>query len=388
MFGLYFLVKTQAGWYTGHKKISDRRSLMRTIRNILVAALLMALLLPLLGLAEPMLIPGELKREGLPFQTAYPDNPVIPGQSGTTGLPFEGVYAPVILVIDNSPEAHPHWGVMDADLIYQVPNAGLGATKLLALFSDKVPVAAGGSRSARTPFVDVAREWGAAFAFAGHPGDDTNKRISVPDKLRDAGMKFNRRSFNLLGNYDYIERVRGYVSPHNLSVNLKAIQDIALKSGETFTQRPFLFGQADLSAYPSYNTLEVRHYGMTYRKGADKEESYNKFIFDSTAQAYVNETMTGSYVDRDAPDSPILFANIIIQRTRFSNSGQYVLLDHLTGNGAADIFIGGHYIRGGWQRDTLDSRTVYVDDKGQEVMLRPGKTYIILTNEITRVTAE
>ncbi len=57
----------------------------------------------------------------------------------------------------------------DVDVLYQAPNAGKGATKLLALFSDKAPTEARGSRSARTPFVDVARGWGAAFAFVGHP---------------------------------------------------------------------------------------------------------------------------------------------------------------------------------------------------------------------------
>ena len=51
-------------------------------------------------------IAGTLKRNNIPFQAEYPDNPLIPGQSPTTGLPWEGVYAPVLEVIDNAHGAH------------------------------------------------------------------------------------------------------------------------------------------------------------------------------------------------------------------------------------------------------------------------------------------
>ncbi len=90
-------------------------------------------------------------------------------------------------------------------------------------------------------------------------------------------------------------------------------------------------------------------------------------------------------MDRDAPDTPIPFANVIVQRVRFSYSGNYVTLEYLTGNGAAEIFTGGQYIKGGWYKNDLDSRTVFVDEKGEEIKLQRGKTFIILTNATTRV---
>ena len=120
-------------------------------RTTKTLALLLALLFlaPLPAVAQTRELEGVLEREGIPFAQNYPDHPLIPGESPTTGLPWEGTYAPVLLVVDNAEDAHPHWGVKDADVLYQVPNAGKGATKLLALFSDTAPEAAGGSRSAR-----------------------------------------------------------------------------------------------------------------------------------------------------------------------------------------------------------------------------------------------
>lgn len=355
----------------------------RRLASLFLALLMMVSAAP--ALMETSLVEGVIKRDTIPFLTDYPNNPIIPGESGTTGLPFEGVYAPVVMVVDNAPKAHPHWGVLDADVIYQVPNAGAGATKLLALFSDKIPAAAGGSRSARSPFVDVAREWGGGFVFAGYPVFDGKNKASVVDKLKSAQMRNNQTAFNLLGKNDYSGRIKGYESPHNLSVDVKKIQDMLIASGKEITPRPFLFADSLPSGYPAANQVTVRHYGEEYRSGRDNPASWSIFTYDAAQNAYLRKNTAGPYVDRDAPDTPIPFANVIVQRVRFSYSGNYVTLEYLTGNGAADIFTGGQYIKGGWYKKDLDSRTVFVDEKGEEIRLQRGKTFIILTNATTRV---
>ncbi len=357
----------------------------KTIR-LLSLALAFLLAAPLAALGEPEDIRGELERKGIPFQAEYPGNPVIPDESPTTGLPWEGVYAPVVMVIDNAKDAHPHWGVGDADILYQVPNAGAGATKLLALFSDNAPDDAGGSRSARTPFVDVARGWGAAFVYAGTPGDYVSDKANVSLKLRDAGMRRDVLAFNLLGNNDYSRRISGYSSPHNLSVDVARIRELALQNGAVFTPKPFLFADALPEGYPPVSRIEIRHYGETISGDDGNPASFSAFTYDASSKTWHRENAAGPYVDRDAPDAPLPFANVIVQRVQFSYSNPFIQLDHLVGTGAADIFIGGSYIKGGWQRESLDDRTVFVDENGKELSLLRGKTFIILTNDVTRVT--
>ena len=46
------------------------------------------------------------------------------------------------------------------------------------------------------------------------------------------------------------------------------------------------------------------------------------------------------------------------------------------GKGNADIFIGGRYIPGYWIREDVESPTVFLDDKGNELVLTRGKTFI------------
>ena len=360
---------------------------MKTMNKLFALMLAISLLAALPALASDMVpLQGQLERVSIPFQAEYPEHPLILGESPTTGLNWEGVYAPVMVVIDNAEGAHPHWGLKDADILYQVPNAGKGATKLLALFSDTAPQAAGGSRSARTPFVDVARAWGAAFAYAGYPGEGAGAKASVPSKLRDGSMSFRQLSFDLLSNNDFSTRITGYQSPHNLSVNIARIRELALENGAAFIPRPFLFTDERPLGYAPATLIDVRHFGEEASAGRGNAASYATYTYVPEINAYHRENSSGPFIDRDTPGEPIPYANVIVQRVQFSYSNGYIQLNNLTGNGAADINTGGSYIPGGWYRDSLDSRTVYVDDKGLELHLQRGKTFIILTNDASLVS--
>ncbi|MDD4081238.1 MAG: DUF3048 domain-containing protein, partial [Eubacteriales bacterium] len=355
---------------------------MKTMNKLFALLLALALAAALPALAQDTApIEGVLERQDIPFAAEYPENLLIQGESPTTGLKWESVYAPVMMVIDNAEGAHPHWGLKDTDILYQVPNAGKGATKLLALFSDTAPQAAGGSRSARTPFVDVARTWGAAFVYAGYPGEGAGAKASVPSKLREGGMRNRQLSFNLLSNNDFSTRISGYQSPHNLSVDIARVKELALENGAVFTPRPFLFTDEKPQGYAPAGFIDVRHYGEDARAGLGNPASYAAYTYVPELNAYQRENSSGPFVDRDTPGVPIPFANVIVQRVRFSYSNGYIQLNYLTGSGAADIFTGGSYIPGGWSRASLDSRTVFTDDKGFELSLQRGKTFIILTND-------
>lgn len=358
---------------------------MKKLLSFALAALLTVSVGPALAQEAPLTrIEGKLQRSEIALKASYPDNAVIPGVSTTTGLPFEGVYAPVLVVIDNAEAAHPHWGVGEADVMYQVPNAGAGATKLLALFADRAPAQAGGVRSARSPFVQVAIGWGAAFGHAGSAGDEVGDSANVPQLLNDFGYRRDVLKFDLLGNNTYSERIKGYVGPHNLSAHISEIRDIALKAGATFQPRGFLFTDEPQSSGVQAAYIELQHYGND-AKELSNPASASTFTYDEASKGYIRANSSGMYVDRDAPGQPIIYANVIVQRTQLSSVSGYIVTKELVGSGAAEIFTGGKYIAGAWTRAANDSRTVFVDDKGEEIALQRGKTFIIISNDVTTV---
>ena len=86
--------------------------------------------------------------------------------SALTGLP--GRNGPVLAVkIDDTPPAHPQVGVEDADVVYIEQVEG-GLTRLLAIYSGKIPSRIGPVRSARISDIDILAQYGqVAFAFSG-----------------------------------------------------------------------------------------------------------------------------------------------------------------------------------------------------------------------------
>ena len=64
---------------------------------------------------------------------------------------------------------------------------------------------------------------------------------------------------------------------------------------------------------------------------------------------------------------------MIIQRVgyEYTNNSKIMPVMQSVGKGNADIFIGGRYIPGYWVRESIESPTVFLDDKGNENPAHP-----------------
>lgn len=326
---------------------------------------------------------GDTSKNKVNLKKTYADNPVIEGVSSTTGLAASGeAYTPILLVLDNAEDAYPHWGVSQADIIFQIPNAGAGATKLLALFADHYPEGVGGARSARTSMVPIAMAWDAAFAYAGGPELD-NKNADPGKLMSSFGMRASGRAFNLLGGYAH--RVSGIASPHNSSAHVLEIHNELLANGVEFQQRPFLFTDEPRTEGATAEYIEVIHRGDD-KDGRSNHASYATYTYDATLGEYIRTNSSGDYVDRDNGEL-VTFANVIVLRVPFSwNSGYVYLKNHLVGSGVAEIFQNGKYVRGAWFRNSQEERIVFVGPDGEELPMQRGKSFIVVTNENTDVS--
>ena len=150
----------------------------------LVLALVMVLASMSAVFAETT-IKATLKTD-VKIKNKYPENTVPDGIDPVTGEKSSGeAYTPILIVLDNAEDAYPHWGVSEASIIFQIPNSGKGATKLLALYTNKYPEHAGGVRSARITMLPVSNSFDAAFASGGyshsrHPDDHIHLVVAAP----------------------------------------------------------------------------------------------------------------------------------------------------------------------------------------------------------------
>ena len=318
----------------------------------------------------------------IPIRKDYGNNPVVSGVSSTTGLPVSGeAYTPIVMVLDNAEDAHPHWGISQADILFQIPNAGKGATKLLALFADHYPEQAGGARSARATMIPVATAWGAAFAYAGG-ATLKSSYVDVQTLLKKWKMT-GKLSYNLLGN-KYKERVDFIDSPHNLSCHVREIHDYLVSKKVGFSERPFLFTDTPLSRGDDVSAIEIRHYGDA-KEGHDNPASRSRFTYDAARNAYIRSNSSGDFIDRDTGE-PVPFSNVIVLTVQVKWAEGYLYLGkHLVGSGTAQIFQNGKHIEGAWARTSDTGRLVLLDEQGNELEMQRGKSFIVITNDVTEI---
>jgi len=353
------------------------------MKRIFAVLMVLVLLLGSVACAEDMTLIKNTTKNSVKLKKSYADNPVVEGISPTTGLPASGeVFTPIMVVLDNSEAAHPHWGVSQADVIFQVPNAGEGATKLLALFADHYPEQVGGVRSARASMVPVVNAWNAAFAFAGGP-ELKNGNVDPTSLMSKTGMYKAKKVYNLMGAWAH--RVDFVKRPHNSSCHVLDIHEDLIKQGAKFEQRPFLFTDEPRTEGENATYIEVTHRGDD-KKTRPNPASQASYTYNADLGGYIRTNSSGDYKDRDN-DEVLTFANVIVLRVKFKwNSGYLYLTDHLKGSGVAEIFQNGKYVRGAWQRKTSEDRVVFIGPDGKELPMQRGKTFIVVTNDVTEVS--
>jgi hypothetical protein len=343
---------------------------------------LMACLLVSGALAE--ILPATMQR-GMVMPVSRPNNPVIQEVSSTTGLAIDPnrAYAPILMTVDNNQYALPHWGIDDADIMYELPIQSQGWTRLVALFSDKYPQEAGPVRSARVLHLDLNEEWGGAMCHYGQQekeGSDVNV-ASREYGLAKKGLKFDGIAER---NEKYFVRVNYHPAPHNVSLFVdKLYSEEVAPLNYMFTPRPFLFTDEKPAAGRDVNSITITHDG-----NKDTQATYS---YNPERNSYMRSTtVKGAYLDLKGNGTPVEYSNIIVQRTRltYNKSTLAPLLPDVVGSGAAEIFMGGKYIAGSWSRASMRERTIFYDDMGNEIALQRGKSWICLAPESTSINVE
>lgn len=295
-----------------------------------------------------------------------------PAISPTTGLATDKAYRPITVNLDNEEGARPIMGIADADVVYEMPVYFGGYTRYTAVYNDAIPEYVEGVRSARIVHVDLYRDWGGALVYAGVQEDEeTNvydymKRINVYVKF-----DLQKRSGS-----PYFERDSERKSPHNLRFSLREALESELYDIEPEAHSPLYF-DADSPTLGEERALE---FAIGYRKGY-----VPSYLYDEQSRTYTRyynwEPMF------DANGSAVACSNVIVMHVNmyWYNGESDRPVYRLIRGGTCDFFIGGTHFTGTFERERISKNTVYRDEQGNIVQFLPGKTYIQLVDEKTKV---
>jgi hypothetical protein len=260
--------------------------------------------------------------------------------------------------VDNSPAGRPWTGVEDADVVYVEPVEG-GTTRLLAVFSSRLPPSVGPVRSARESDVTVLAAYGRpALAFSGSAPelDATLAGASlVALTPQTAGDAFRRDA------------------DRRLPVNLYADPAALLRAagGATGPRNVgFVFGAAPAGgAATDRRRLSV---GST-AVGLDWDPAGGRWLlsFDGRPATSRDGGRLGA-------------ATVLVQSvaTRASSvrdaAGAVSPVAETVGTGAAEVLRDGRSWTGTWSRSAPDQGTRVVTDDSAPATFAPGPVWVLL----------
>ena len=264
-------------------------------------------------------------------------------------------------MIENAPAARPQTGLQAADIVYEALAEG-GITRFFCLFNDNMPEIAGPVRSLRIYYMMIQKEWDSILVHFGGPSTSGEANIYGKNsdyiKIRINGLK---------GGSKYFWRV-GSKGVHDVRTNLKTIQ--ALYNYTPKERTPWQF-DANTAYAPSDATVTKV---MVPFAGND---NYVWYVYDKAKDVLVRYMSKKEFTDA-ATKKPIEVKNLIVQYVKYRslNEGKGRQGITQTGTGEAEYIIGGKHIKGTWERKDLESQTIYKDETGKEIVLRPGNTWV------------
>ncbi|ERI95678.1 hypothetical protein HMPREF1982_00051 [Clostridiales bacterium oral taxon 876 str. F0540] len=261
---------------------------------------------------------------------------------------------PFMAIIENSNDARPQSGLVDADIVYETMAEG-GIPRFIALFQKNTPEKIGPIRSARAYFLNISREYNLPFAHCGYSEEAEN--MIKKDNL----MTLNE--FTYTGFY---WRDNERKAPHNLYSSAKRLREVISNRGYTdkATNKPKFnkdFWLSDNSSKASSILLKLNKYYSTsyiyrdgkYYKAMNEEASFNK-----------------------EDKRPIAVTNVVVQTTNIKLQKDNQHLDiTLVGEGTGYVFSNGKYTKMTWSRKDITSPTILKDENGLDIPLNPGNTW-------------
>ncbi len=276
------------------------------------------------------------------------------------------------IMIENSIDARPQAGLTDAGVVFEAIAEG-GITRFLALFQVGQPEYIGPIRSARPYYVQWAAGFRASYVHSGGSGEALNL-------IRSIGVKDMDHS-----NYpSYFDRVSNRYAPHNVYTSMERLDNLRGTLGFTTSK----FEPFTRIEQPEPTKLKVKEKTETTPAEASKTLA-NKIEFNissplyNTSYSYNAETNTYARVQAGQPHldersgKQINPSVVVAMVTSFGPHPDGVHSQYtVVGSGKLVVFQNGEVLKGTWSKSSSTASLLFKDDKGKNMELQPGQTWI------------
>lgn len=300
------------------------------------------------------------------------------------GMPVAGgpvKRRPLSVRIDNAPQARPHYGTSEADMMWEFLVEGL-VTRLNAVYQQGNPGTIGPVRSARLSDRYLTPMLRGVLAYSGSTIEETNL---IRFDSRD--HRYIDLDANLFGVTYYRTPTR--VSPYNVFTSSDLLRAAAgtVPGGNDPVDVPRWAFLKNLDHQPNAGgfsgSVAATTLTIPYRS-----RSTVRYQYDAATRSYGRWQDNGQDVmvrEVDAANNVTIAArNIIVIQTDVFVANPPILEDitgalgwdmRMTGTGSASIFRDGKRQDGTWSRATIYDAFTFTNRSGDVVYLSPGQTW-------------
>lgn len=351
-------------------------------RKILVLCMAVSMAAMLFGCGKKEEEPGDVKEPQVTEKEEPGEEPVeeeetiapLTGRNFLTGEPIDEAIAnnrPYAVMIGNTSDALPQYGISQADVMYEVPVEG-SYTRLMAIFQDIRGLEKIGSiRSCRHYFIYFAQEFDALYAHVGQAvyaepileQENVHNISGMDGKLADTFYRDSNRK-----------------APHNAFTSEEGLLSAVEKLGYRTTYEEgyrghYLFAEdgAPVELTDGQNALVVS-------PGYFVNNPW--FVYNEEEGVYYRYEFKKEHVD-GANEEQLKTKNIIVQYCdwEYADENGYLDIDTTATNGAGKYITNGKMIDITWKKGSVEEPARYYDASGQEITLNQGKTWVCIARK-------
>jgi len=278
----------------------------------------------------------------------------------------------VAVIINNHPEALPHYGISQADIVYELEAEG-SITRMLALFTDLEDVGSVGPvRSARTYFNSIAGSYDAPLFHC------SGNRLSANGCYDYDGNRFSGwKHVDETSNSQYFFRdsdrynYQGYAWEHTLFTTGEGIANAmtdkeyqhnnTLDFGLSFTDQPEVKGKTANEILVTFKGTKTTAFTYNASSGLYEAEQHGQVHYDA------------------GNDQNMAYRNVLVLYVNHFQSeldGTLLSFYDLVGSGEGHWACDGKIVPIKWERDSVESYFEYTLEDGTPLTLGVGTSYI------------
>lgn len=281
---------------------------------------------------------------------------------------------PIAVMVDNESIALPHYGLTQADVVYEMMNSTKNGeiTRFMCLVKDWDAIEQFGSvRSLRPTNILLANEWNAIICHDGGPyHNNTYLALDATDNISGYFGRVNNgkpREFT-----EYI--LTGEIAKYTKQLN------IGTTYNEYYEGPHYQFAT---EANPVYLEETYEEFAKDAKLiNLPFEHNGSKLEYDEKDGLYYYSEYGKPHLDPQNDNKQLSFKNVIIQRASYSQlDDNGYLIFNCIGEGKAVYITNGKCINVSWTKSSDTEPTRYYDGMGDEIKLNTGKTYVALVAE-------